>query len=62
MLETSGHERLSIIEACLIEEDNGCEDYRVSDVAANDQVKEVYVNNTRRVDDDHGETFFTLVP
>ena len=53
LLKTSGDEGVSIIEACMIEEDNGCEAYRVDDVAANDKVKEVFVNNTTRVDDDH---------
>ena len=53
MLETSGDEGVTIIEPCMIEEDNGCEAYRVGDVAANDKVKEVFVNNTTRVDDDH---------
>ena len=62
LLETLGDEGVSIIEACMIEEDNGCEAYRVDDVAANDKVKEVFVNNTTRVDDDHGETSSTLDP
>ena len=61
LLETSGDEGVSIIKACMIEEDNGCEAYRVDDIATNDKVKEVFVNNTR-VDDDHGETSSTLDP
>ena len=43
----------------MIEEDNGCESYRVDNVATNNKVKEVFVNNTR-VDDEHGETPPTL--
>ena len=62
MFETSGDEGVSIIEACMIEEDNGCKAYKVDDVAANDKVKEVFVNDTKRVDDDHGETSSTLDP
>ena len=46
MLETSGDEGVSIIKACMTEEDNECEAYWVDDVAANDKVKEVFVNNT----------------
>ena len=57
LFETSGDEGVSIIEACMIEEDNGCKAYKVDDVAANDKVKEVFVNDTKRVDDDHGETW-----
>ena len=56
LLETSGDEGVSIIETYMIEEGNMCDSYRVDDVAANDKVKEVFVNNTTRVDDDHGET------
>ena len=36
--------------------------YRVDDVPANDKVTEVFVNNTKKVDDDHGETSSTLDP
>ena len=62
LLQTSGDKGVSIIKACMIEEDNGHEAYTVDDVAANDKVKEVFVNNTTRVDDDHGETSSTLDP
>ena len=62
LLETSGDEGVMIIEACMIKEDNGCEAYRFGDVAMNEKVKEVFVNNTTRVDDDHGETSSTLDP
>ena len=62
LFETSGDEAVSIIKACMIKEDNGCEAYRVDDVATNDKLKEVFVNNTTRVDDDHGETSSTLDP
>ena len=61
LLETSGDEGVIKIEACMIEKDNRCEDYRVDDIATNNKVKEVFVNNTR-VDDDHGETSSTLDP
>ena len=44
----------------MIEEDNGCEAFRVGDIAANNKVKEEFVKNTTRVDDDHGETSSTL--
>ena len=60
-METLGDEEVSIIEACMIEEDNVCEAY-VDNAAVNDKVKEVFVNNTTRVDDDHGETSSTLDP
>ena len=60
MLKTSGDEGVSIIKACMIEEDNRCESYRVDDVAVYNKVKEVFVNNTTRADDDHGETSSTL--
>ena len=60
MLKTSGDEGVSIIKACMIEEDNRCESYRVDDVAVYNKVKEVVVNNTTRADDDHGETSSTL--
>ena len=56
MFEISGEEEVSVLEACMIEEGNMCDSYRVDDVAANDKVKEMFVNNTTRVDDDHGET------
>ena len=42
----------------MIEEDNGCESYRVDNVATNNKVKEVFVNNIRV--DDYGETSSTL--
>ena len=58
-METLGDEEVSIIEACMIEEDNVCEAY-VDNAAVNDKVKEVFVNNTTRVDDDHGDTSSTL--
>ena len=48
LLEISGDQGVRIIESCLI------------DVAMNDKVKEVFVNNTARVDDEHGETSSTL--
>ena len=41
----------------MIEEDTKCEAYRVDD-----KVKEVFVNNTTRADNDHGETSSTLHP
>ena len=62
LLETSGDEGVSLIEAFMIKEDNGCEAYRVDDVAANDKVKKVFVNNTTSTNDDHGETFSILDP
>ena len=62
LFETSGDEGVMIIEACMIKEDNGCEAYRVDDVATNDKLKEVFVNNTTRVNHDHCETFSTLDP
>ena len=61
-LETLGDEEVSIIEACMIEEENRCEAYRVGDIAANDKVKEVFVNNTIRADNEHEETSSTLNP
>ena len=61
-LETSGDKGVIIIKACMIEEHNGCKAYRFGDVAANDKVKKVFVNNTTRVDDDHGKTSSTLDP
>ena len=61
LLETSGDEGVSIIEACMIKDDNGCEAYRVDNVAANYKVKDsIFVNNTTSVDDDHGETSSTV--
>ena len=36
LLETSSDEGVSIIEACMIEEDNKCEAYRVNDVVVNE--------------------------
>ena len=42
LMETSGDEGISIIQACMIEEDNGCKAYRVG------VVKEVSVSNTTR--------------
>ena len=62
LLETSGNEGVIIIKACMVEKDNGCEPYRVDDVARNNKLKEVFVNNTTRVDNDHGETSSTLDP
>ena len=62
LLETSGDEGVSIIEACMIEEDNVCNAYRVDDGATNDKVKEVSVNNATRVDENHDETSSTLDP
>ena len=62
LFETSCDKGVSIIEACMIEEDNRCEAYRVDDITTNNKVKEVFVNNTTRVDDDHGETSSTLDP
>ena len=53
LFETSGDKGVSIIEACMIEESNRCEAYRIDDVAANDKVNEVFVNNRTRVDDNH---------
>ena len=70
VFETLGSDRLSVIdnsyvttsliEACVIE--NGCVAYTIDEVAANDEVKEVGVKNTIRVDNNHGETFSTFVP
>ena len=34
--------------------------FRVDDVTTNDKVKEVFVNNTTRADDNHGETSSTV--
>ena len=60
LFKTLGDEGVSIIEACMIEEDKWCEAYRVDDIAVNGKVKEMFVNNTTRVDDDHGDTSSTL--
>ena len=61
LLETSGDEGVSIIEACMIEEDNGCEANKVHEVVVNDKVKEVTMNKTTRMNNDHDKTFSTLV-
>ena len=47
MFEISGEEEVSVLEACMIEEDNMCEAYRVDDVVANDRVKGMFVSNTQ---------------
>ena len=60
LFEISGDEGVSVIEACMIEEDNRCEAYRVDDVAANKKMKEMFVYNTTRVEDDHGKPSSTL--
>ena len=60
MFEISGEEEVSVLEACMIEEDNMCEAYRVDDVAANKKMKEMFVYNTTRVEDDHGKPSSTL--
>ena len=62
LLETLGDEGVNIIQAYMIEEDNGYETYRVDDVAANYKVKDEFVKNTTRVYDDHGETSSNLDP
>ena len=58
--ETSSDEDASMSKSCMIEEDNGCEAYTVDEVIVNDKVKEVFVNNTTRADNNHGETSSTL--
>ena len=62
LLETSSDEGVSIIEACMIEEDKWCEAYRVDDIAVNGKVKEMFVNNTTRAGNDHRETSSILDP
>mgnify|MGYP006889260291 CR=1 FL=1 len=62
MSEILSDEEASMSKACMIEENVGCKAYTVDEVAANDKIKEVGVNNTTRADNDHGENFSTLVP
>ena len=62
LFETSNDKGVRIIEACMIKEDNERNAYRVDNVATNDKVKEVFVNNTTREDIDHGETSSTQDP
>ena len=59
--ETSSDEGASMNKACMIEEDNGCEANKVHEVVVNDKVKEVTMNKTTRMNNDHDKTFSTLV-
>ena len=60
VFETSDDEGESLIEAC-VKGDKKCEANMIEDLATTKDIKEVAINKTTSVHDEHGKTFFTLV-